>query len=138
MKRRRRRDYNTKRRIKIDVDASALVARVSYGGNPEHKRSPGDFNLTPPALPWADASKCDDAGIFDRETALRYLRSGMQRGLVSERWPSEFPQNVWAVSDDGIALEAELENPELGTYHGYPLLDDPFREEVLKRWGDCE
>jgi hypothetical protein len=39
------------------------------------------------------------------------------------------------VTDDGIPLEAQLENPEQGVYHGYPLLDDDsFRDEVLKRW----
>jgi hypothetical protein len=117
------------------VDPSGILDRVSYGGNPEHKRNPGDFGLTPPALPFADASKCDECGITDRATALRFLRLGIERGLVSKRWPSAFPQNVWVVTDDGIPLEAQLENPEKGVYHGYPLLeDDPFREVVLARW----
>jgi len=44
------------------------------------------------------------------------------------------PPYVWSVKD-GIALEAMLENPELGTYHGYPMpVDDPLADEILKRW----
>ncbi len=46
-----------------------------------------------------------------------------------------FPKNVWVVTEDGIPLEAQLENQETGVYHGYPMpLDDPFREKVLERW----
>jgi len=29
----------------------ALSEKATYGGNPEHKRNPGDFGLSPPALP---------------------------------------------------------------------------------------
>lgn len=29
----------------------ALSRKATYGGNPEHKRNPGDFGLSPPALP---------------------------------------------------------------------------------------
>jgi hypothetical protein len=40
---------------------------------------------------------------------------------------------VWAVTDEGDPLEAQLEGE--GRYHGYPMPDgDPFREEVLARW----
>lgn len=52
---RRRRTYNPKRRIRplpLDPQAlselSAMVEQVQYGGNPEHKRHPGDFGLVPP------------------------------------------------------------------------------------------
>ncbi|MDV7900023.1 hypothetical protein R4J99_31225, partial [Pseudomonas aeruginosa] len=35
----------------------------------------------------------------------------------------------------GIPLEAQLENPETGQYHGYPMPDsDPFASEVISRW----
>lgn len=59
----------------------------------------------------------------------------MRKGLISEQWRGAFPQNVWAVSEDNIPLEAQLDNQEQGSYHGYPMLEtDPFREEVLSRW----
>ncbi len=46
-----------------------------------------------------------------------------------------WPQNVWAAHQGRIPLEAMLENPETGTYHGYPMLSyDPLYHEVLKRW----
>jgi len=46
-----------------------------------------------------------------------------------------FPQNVWAVTDKAIPVEAQLENADDGTYHGYPMADsDPFREIVLSKW----
>ena len=46
-----------------------------------------------------------------------------------------YPQNVWSVSADGVPLEAQLENPANGTYHGYPMPeDDAFREIVISKW----
>ena len=88
-----------------------------------------------PAEPRDDKTLCDDAGIFTKSEAQRLLREGVQRGLISEQARGEFPQNVWAVTEDGCPLEAELENKTQGTYHGYPVLgNDPFRERILERW----
>jgi len=40
-----------------------------------------------------------------------------------------------AVTETGFALEAQLENPDLGTYHGYPMPEtDPLSLEVIRRW----
>jgi hypothetical protein len=44
-----------------------------------------------------------------------------------------WPQNVWAVTERGEPLEAQLEGQ--GVYHGYPMAEaDPFREKILDRW----
>lgn len=49
--------------------------------------------------------------------------------------PHGFPQNIWCVDDEGVVFEAQLENVELGTYHGYPMSHgDPFRAEVVVQW----
>jgi hypothetical protein len=133
--------FNPKRRLHeprlSKKDREALLTRASYTGNPAHKRDPGDFGLTPPASPRRDKTLCDDAGIFERAAAQSLLESGIRRGLVSSRHGAgdNFPQNIWAVSDEGIAFEAQLENPLQGTYHGYPLPDtDPLEEQVLAWW----
>ena len=106
-----------------------------YGGNPEHKRDPGDFNLTPPAAPRPAKSLCDDASVFTRAEALGLLQEGLRRGLVSVQERNGWPQNVWAVAENGVPLEAQLENSERGIYHGYPLpANDPLHGVVLKRW----
>ncbi|MFP4476411.1 MAG: hypothetical protein ACLFOY_12700 [Desulfatibacillaceae bacterium] len=135
---RRRTDYNPKRRIAEEpavVDLKTLRDSVSYGGNPEHKRNPGDFGLTPPSQPRADKSLCDQVDIFQKAVATALLKEGVGRGLVSERRRNGFPRNIWAVTDEGVPLEAQLENQELGVYHGYPMPEnDSLREEVLKRW----
>ena len=113
-----------------------LVRNARYGGNPEHKRNPGDYGLKPPSLPRSGKTLCDSAGIFRRADALALLQEGMKRGLISEQFRDGWPQNVWAVTTDGVALEAQLENPQVGSYHGYPLpAADPLRIEVLRRWG---
>lgn len=130
--------YNLKRRIHRldDPEArSSLASVVQYGGNPEHKRNPGDFGLTPPACPRPDKTLCDTVEVFQRGDALALLRKGVERGLVSKRWVDRFPQNIWSVTESGIPLEAELENRSTGHYHGYPMPDtDPFREVVLDAW----
>jgi hypothetical protein len=66
---RKRRAYNTKRRIQDAFPSMAyeeLLRCARYGGNPEHKRNPGDFGLIPPSNPKPDKSLCDEAGIFSQ------------------------------------------------------------------------
>jgi hypothetical protein len=138
----KRRSANPKRRLAGRPEASgraalkALAARVRYGGNPDHKRNPGDFGLSPPSRPRRDKTLCDEAGVFTRAEAEALLRLGIERGLVSVQERNGWPQNVWAVSANGLPVEAMLENPETGTYHGYPMLSgDPLRDLVIERWG---
>ncbi len=135
-----RQSFNPKRRFDsapAESDLAGLRKVVRYGGNPEHKRNPGDFGLQPPARHGGDNSLCDAAGITSQAEATRLLLEGVRRGLISEqrRGDRRYPQNVWAVSKDGVPLEAQLENAEGGVYHGYPMPQaDPLRDEVLRRW----
>jgi hypothetical protein len=138
-----RRKFNPKRRIRpLPAEENlleALAAKVRYGGNPEHKRNPGDFGLEPPSSPRMDSTLCDVTGIFERSRALALLRDGVRRGLISIKERDGLPQNIWAVSDQGIPLEAQLENQATATYHGYPMPPgDPLGPEVVKRWESYE
>ena len=137
--------FNEKKKFREESNGGGLPLdelskMVRYGGNPEHKRNPGDFNLTPPAAPRAAKSLCDSAGIFTLKEASRLLIEGVKHGLVSAQVNSKgFPQNIWSVlvCDNGriIPLESQLENPYKGTYHGYPLPEtDPMYKKVLKKW----
>ena len=133
--------FNPKRRIKEPADGDAerlagLAKKVGYGGNPEHKKSPGDFGLTPPSNPRLGKSLCDDAGVLSRRAALKLLKRGLKKGLVSDRFDGVWPKNIWSVTDSGRPMEAQLENPVFGTYHGYPMPEnDPLASDVLRRWG---
>ncbi len=82
--------FNPKRRmLKLeDCDfeqLASLASQVQYGGNPEHKRNPGDFGLTPPSGPRPGKSLCDTVKIFTKQQALELLRQGIASGLVSDR-----------------------------------------------------
>lgn len=135
--------FNPKRRIRSpeagDAELLARLAKtVGYGGNPEHKKVPGDFGLTPPSDPRQCKSLCDDAAIKSHREALELLKSGITKGLISDRFNGDWPKNIWSVTADGKPLEAQLENPESGTYHGYPMPEsDPFSAEILRRWSDA-
>ena len=134
--------FNPKRKLLTPAQARAradelgnLANHVLYGGNPEHKKNPGDFGLTPPSNPRQGKSLCDVAKIFRRGDAEKLLQTGLRIGLVSDRMDGKWPKNVWSVTDQGHAMEAQLENPELGSYHGYPMPEtDPLSQEVLRRW----
>jgi len=105
---------------------------IYYGGNPEHKRNPGDFGLTPPAGARLGKALCDKVGVFSRGAALELLRKGIRSGLVSRQKRDGWPQNVWSFTSEGEPLEAQLEGS--GVYHGYPMPEnDPFRDDILKR-----
>ncbi len=137
-----RRNPNPKRKlvsearsVETKAQLALLAGRATYGGNPEHKRNPGDFDLSPPSQPRQGKSLCDAVEIFSRTKALELIQRGLRQGLVSEQWRDGWPQNIWAVAENGMAVEAMLENPTLGTYHGYPMQDgDPLADEVVARW----
>ncbi len=55
--------------------------------------------------------------------------------MVRQQTSGGWPQNVWAVSEQGEPFEAQLENGTAEVYHGYPMpRDDDFREIVLNEW----
>jgi hypothetical protein len=136
----RRRTFNPKRRLcpveDLEIRQGDLLPRirsVRYAGNPEHKRTPGDFGLTPRSAPRPGKTLCDEVEIYSRAEALILLRAGLERGMFSVQERDGWPQNVWAVTEGGEPVEAQLEGP--GIYHGYPMAEaDPFREKVLERW----
>jgi len=134
----RRGRYNPKRKLQDSLPAQELdqlSSQVKYGGNPEHKRNPGDFGLTPPSDPRPNKTLCDDCGIFNRAIAERLLSEGAQKGIVSVQMKGQWPKNIWAVTSEGHPVEAQLENEVQGTYHGYPMPEaDPMRQEILERW----
>ncbi len=130
--------YNPKRKLQDSLPASQLsqlARKVRYSGNPEHKRNPGNFGLTPPSDPRPHKTLCDDCGIFDKSIAESLLSEGAGKGIVSVQMKGQWPQNIWAVTSEGYPVEAQLENEVQGTYHGYPMPEaDPMRQKVLKRW----
>jgi hypothetical protein len=133
----RTRKYNPKRRIIKSIDEARLESlskTVVYKGNPAHKKHPGDFGLTPPAQPRLNKTLCDGTQV-NLQSAVRLLRAGAKLGLISIQERDGLPQNIWAVSQNGIALEAQLDNVEAATYHGYPMgSGDPLATEILARW----
>jgi hypothetical protein len=136
--------YNPKRRVRNlpqnneDVlFLNNLSLAATYRGNPEHKKNPGDFDLTPPSSNGdrVDKSLCDGTGIFKVAEAEALLKLAIREGFVSVQFRGDWPQNVWLVTDDGHPLEAQLSNQAIGQYHAYPLeIADPFRDVILNRW----
>jgi hypothetical protein len=135
----KRTGYNPKRKIAPpnhcpEEQRAKWVANAKYGGNPEHKKRPADYDLTPPASPRPGKTLCDAERPLMKPEAEGLLREGFRKGMISQRTDNTWPQNVWAVSD-GQAFEAQLENSAQGVYHGYPMpLDDDFRTVVMDEW----
>jgi hypothetical protein len=116
------------------IDLAQISDRIRYVGNPEHKRDHGDFGLPPLAWRPPDKTQCDGTGIRNRQVAEDLLKAGVRLGLISKQRRNHFPQNVWCVTTDGVPLEAQLDNEQQGSYHGYPMpAADPFRSAVLDR-----
>lgn len=136
--------HNPKRKIATsdlytEQELVQLAKDVQYGGNPEHKRNPGDFGLTPPSGRRPGKALCDTVKIFTKKEALKYLREGISKRLISiQKIHDKWPQNIWYITNN-IVLEAQLENSETGCYHGYPLPDsDPFSNEIRKALSNNE
>ena len=60
-------------------------------------------------------------------------------GVVSHDADSGFPRHVWALTKEGVVVEARCDDPQRGRYHGYPLEPhDPMGEMVRRRWKEAE
>lgn len=136
----RKRSTNPKRRLHPSPARQRLkeiASGVPYGGHPHHKRSPGDFGLTPPAAPRPNKSLCDGVSIFQRAEATRHLVEGIRRGTISPDADQGFPRHVWSLTEEGQVLEARCDDFEAGQYHGYPLEpSDPMADLVTRRWNE--
>jgi hypothetical protein len=115
-----------------EEEKTTLRSRAVYEGNPQHKRNPGDFGLTPPAAPRADKTLCDEAGIFKKARARELLMNAIERGVVSESDTTGFPKQMWVVDEHDRVFEAMIGGTQQGYYHGYPIRkSDPLHARIL-------
>ncbi len=133
----RKRSYNPKRKLAPQpnlANCHALAAQIQYVGSPLHKKNPGDFGLTPPSKPHPNKTLCDSIHLFSKKTAQSLLKQGVLKGMVSAQERNGWPQNIWWMTDKQEPVEAQLDNQEQGTYHGYPLSTaDPMYHMILSR-----
>jgi len=131
----------TKRSIRATLltaeERDFLRKNAGYEGIAYHKRSPGDFGLTPPAAPRPDKTLCDEANVTRRAIADTLLARAINGGLVSDATGAPgFPKQLWVVAEDGQVFEAMYGGSSTGLYHGYPIRrNDPFFDEVIHAWG---
>ena len=120
----------------IDIGTLEKMARnARYRPSPYHKFNPGACGLTEPPKPRPDKTICEGAGITCGREAAELLKSGFRCGMVSEQKHGKWPRNVWVVDAEGYIYEAQLSNPGLGEYHGYPMKEgDRFAEYVRTEW----
>lgn len=99
------------------IDLEATARSVSYIGSPEHKDAP---SFAGQARPRRDASICPRELANDLSKVESWLRTGIRRGAVNERWEGKYPRYVW-FKDGGRVYEGRLVNRVAGQYKGYPL-----------------
>lgn len=133
----RRITKRTMRKLPLsDSERSFLMKNARYEGISYHKRSPGDFGLTPPAAPRPDKTLCDEAKITQRAQASALLNRAIEGGLASDAMVADgFPKQLWVVDEDGQVFEAMYGGSSVGLYHGYPIRrNDPWYDEVMRAW----
>lgn len=137
---RKRRSISPDRRIMpaggiSATDLKALTRRLTYGGSSYHKLRSNDYGLSPPFSPRPHKSPCDDRRAVRKTEAIRLLKEGIRRGMVSALAAGGVPKYVWAVAEDGLIFEAKTAPPNT-VYHGYRLLEDDadMRELVQREW----
>lgn len=113
-----------------------LRNHAGYEGIAYHKRSPGDFGLTPPAAPRPDKTLCDEANVTRRALADALLARAIEGGLASDGEGAHgFPKQMWIVDESGQVFEAMYGGSKLGLYHGYPIRRaDPLFDEIVRAW----
>ena len=114
-----------------------LEKGARYRPSPYHKlhpHHPSGGQSTYPS-PRRDKTVCDGPTMDASLSPSELLSSGFRRGMVSEQKRQGWPQNVWAVDDEGAVYEAQLSNSETGEYHGYPMkVGDGFTIFIAREW----
>jgi hypothetical protein len=109
-----------------------LVVEVRYAGNPEHKRNPRDFGLTPPLRPRPDKTLCDDVAVTTRSQALaRLVAEHLRAGLEERLLPATDAKTARQKFQRAFAQEFLCPFEELTQYLE---TEDPTDE---KNWGCC-
>jgi hypothetical protein len=117
------------------AEITTLLTKISYRGNPVHKRHPENFGFPSGSGPRPAKTLCEDADVFSLDEAQQLLQEGVRRSTVSATKRGAFPQTVWAVTVGGRVVEARLDNQTQGTYHGFPIQPShPICEEVKQKW----
>lgn len=98
-----------------------LAGTVRYVGSAEHKSAPS-FAGQPKLR--ADASKCDPS-LQNANEITQWLRSALRAGNVGGPWEGGFPRYVWCRHGD-MVFEGRLVNRGLGSYKGYPLVEEEW------------
>jgi hypothetical protein len=119
-----------------DQERKFLREHAGYEGISYHKRSPGDFGLTPPAAPRPDKTLCDEANVSQRAVAAALLARAIEGGLASDTEGAPgFPKHLWVVDETGQVFEAMYGGSRVGLYHGFPIRRvDPWFDEVVRAW----
>jgi hypothetical protein len=117
-------------------ELKGLAQRVTYGGSAYHKTRANDYGLTPPLSPRPHKSPCDDLRPVPKVEAVRLLREGIRRGMVSALAEGGVPKYVWAVDRDGEVYEAKAKAGLETGYHGYRLGEDDsdMRSLIRREW----
>lgn len=113
-----------------------LRNHAGYEGISYHKRTPGDFGLSPPAAPRPDKTLCDEANVTRLARANALLTRAIEGGLASDAEGAPgFPKQMWVVDESGQVFEAMYGGSRAGLYHGYPIRrTDPWFDEIIKAW----
>ena len=112
-----------------------MAERARYRPSEYHKARSAASRGSTARAPRPDKTICDGHRRSECPDARSLLRAGFRCGMVSEQRRGDWPQNVWAVDDDGIAYEAQLTNLEVGEYHGYPMVRaDSFTRFIAAEW----
>ena len=108
---------------------------ATYRPSPYHKSKSSGPGLPAIPSPRPDKTICDGPTAEGSQDAAELLKSAFRRGMVSRQRRGSWPQNVWAVDDEGMVYEAQLGNLETGEYHGYPMKqDDGFTSFIGEEW----
>lgn len=100
-----------------------IAREVRYEGSAHHK----DYHTAltgAPALR-SDATKCPRLSAAEIEALTEVLRVAIRKECVGY-FRGRYPQTIWGWYQ-GELCEAQLTNPEQGTYHGYPVVEKGLR-----------
>ena len=116
-------------------ELTRMETMATYRPSPYHKSGLSAAGLQTAPAPRPDKTICDGPTSGSGRNAAELLKSGFRRGMVGEQRRGDWPQNVWAVDEEGVVYEGQLGNLETGEYHGYPMKqDDSFASFIRDEW----
>ncbi|WP_251922134.1 hypothetical protein [Salinibacter ruber] len=120
-----------------DKDYQEIASDVDYVCHPAHKTYPlpgqGGWGGSRPKA--SRTSFCPTEFKGEEDQLAEWVAEAIRKKAVSRNFSGDYPDEIWYKADDGTVYKGRISNPGQGEYHGFPISEDEWPQEIEEIYG---